>query len=289
MVRMKRFFLSVGVCLSVIVVNAQNSIRLNSYLQDMQYYNPAAIAVGPEESMQTSLYGKYKWVENEGDIWKKPGNIWLSHAGRIGSSPSFYTLSYVNDRYSFFSRNTLYLGYARRLKTGNTSFISYSGRIVVNGDAINWEKLKLPHTRSGRTIRFSPDLDLGIAYQSKRFNAGIGVKNSLSNTTKLEGATLLKNHREINVHLSYQQPIGQQFAITPFLLLARERNTMIDAGMSLSFFNTARVSYALRVNELKSVIAIDVDVAKRWSIGAAYDRSSLVSDHNLDLVLRYRR
>jgi type IX secretion system PorP/SprF family membrane protein len=269
--------------------SAQNSIRPNIYLQDMQYYNPASIALDSTQSSQAAIYGKYKSVDNQDDIWKKPMNLWLSHVGRIGSSNSFYTISYVNDVYSFYNRNAVYIGYVKQKKIGRSSVLSLGGRIVGNFDGIHWDKFELPHTESGSTKRFNPDLDLGVAYQFKKFKAGLGIKNLIASSSKIDGSTLLKNHREFNVNLSYQQNIGRQFAITPFVLLANERSTLIDAGLSFSLLNKVRASYALRVNELKSVITLDVDVYKGFSVGVAYDRSSLVSDNNFDFVLRYRR
>lgn len=99
---------------------------------------------------------------------------------------------------------------------------------------------------------------------------------------------MLRNYREINISLSYRQNIGRQFAITPFVLLANERSTLMDAGLCFTLFNRINASYALRVNELKSVIVLDANVYKGWSIGMAYDRSSLVSDNNFDFVVRHR-
>jgi hypothetical protein len=275
--------------ISPLASSAQNSIRPNIYLLDMQYYNPASVALDSAQSSQTAIYGKYKSVNNENDIWNKPMTLWLSHMGRIGKSNSFYTLSYVNDVYSFFNRNAVYIGYVQQKQIGKSSTLSLAGRIVSNFDAIHWDKFKLPHEKSGTTRRFNPDLDLGIAYQFKNFRAGLGAKNILANSSRIEGSTLLKNHREFNLNLSYQQNIGRQFAITPFVLLANERSTLIDAGLSFLLLNKIRAAYALRVNELKSVIILDVDVYKGFSVGVAYDRSSLVSDNNFDFVLRYRR
>lgn len=286
---MRAFFLLLSVLLFSLELTAQNSIRPNIYLQDMQYYNPAAVAIDSNQFSQTAVYGKYKAVDNEDDSWKKPMTVWLSHAGRIGRSSSFYTISYVNDVYSFYNRNALYVGYLKQKRIGKSSSLSFGGRIVGNLDAIHWDKFKLPNDQSGSTRRFNPDLDLGITYQFKRLKAGLGVKNVLANASKIAGSTLLKNHREFNVHVSYQQNIGNRFALTPFMLLANERSTLIDAGLSFLVLNKIRAAYALRVNELKSVLTLDVDVYKGVSIGMAYDRSSLVSDNNFDVVLRYRR
>jgi len=286
---MRILLLTLIVLTNALASGAQNSIRPNIYLQDMQYYNPASVAIDSSQSSQTTVYGKYKSVANEDDIWKKPMNLWLNHAGRIARSNSFYTISYVNDVYSFYNRNAVSIGYVKQMQTGRSSVLSLGGRIVGNFDNINWDKFELPHTENGRTKRFNPDLDLGIAYQFKKFRAGLGVKNIMGNSSKTDGSTLLKNHREFNINLSYQQNIGSQFSITPFMLLANERTTLIDAGLSFSLLNRIRAGYALRVNELKSVITFDADLYKGFSVGVAYDRSSLVSDKNFDLVVRYRR
>ncbi len=286
---MKYFFTLFVIVIVSQVTLGQNSIRPNIYLQDMQYYNPASVPLDSNYRLQTAVYAKYKSVDNEEAIWNKPMNIWLSHVNRIGQSNSFFTLSYVSDGYSFFNRNALYLGYLRQVKLGKSSSISYGGRVVGNIDKVNWNKFELPHNQNNKSLYFNPDIDLGITYQFKRFSAGIGLKNLFENSTKVEGATLLKNRKEINTNLSYRQPFGKQFSITPFVLLAHERSTLIDAGLSFSFFNTINASYALRVNELKSVIVLDAKVTKNWSLGIAYDRSSLVADNNFDFVIRYRR
>lgn len=163
------------------------------------------------------------------------------------------------------------------------------GRLVGNLDAVHWDDFKLPHSKTGTSKRFNPDLDLGIVYQFRKLKAGLGVKNILANSSKIGWSTLLKNHREFNINVGYQQNIGRQFAITPFVLLTNERSTLIDAGLSFLLLNKIRAGYALRVNELKSVITLDVDVYKGLNIGVSYDRSSLVSDNNFDFVIRYRR
>ncbi|MFT4019225.1 MAG: hypothetical protein QM668_19840, partial [Agriterribacter sp.] len=132
---MKTLYLTIATILLFQVIKAQNSIRPNIYLQNMQSYNPAAVAIDSNQHLQAAVYVKHRFVDNEDAIWNKPMNLWLSHAGRIGNTNSFYTVSYVNDRYSFFNRNAFYLGYVRRSNIGVSS-LSYGGRIVANMDAI---------------------------------------------------------------------------------------------------------------------------------------------------------
>lgn len=282
------FLLFVTIILSV-AANGQNSIRPNIYLTDMQYYNPAAIAIDSNERTQSALYGKYKGVDNEDEVWNKPMSIWLSHAGRIKQSNSFYTVSYVSDKYSYFHRHALYLGYTKQWKINSVSSLSYGARVVANTDFINWENFVLPHHKAGREAAFNPDLDLGVNYRFRRLNVGVGFKNLFATRKRIDEATLLKNHREVNFHLNYRQNIGRNFAVTPFLLLAHERNTLIDGGLAFSLFNRLTASYALRLNELKSVIVLDAKIYKGWSVGLGYDRSALVSDQNVDFVIRYKR
>lgn len=286
---MKIFYLIAIAALSITGANAQNSIRPNIYVQDLQYYNPASLALDSGDLSQTAIYGKYKFVGNAKGIWHKPMNVWLSHAARIGQKNAFYTISYVRDDYSFFDRNAVYLGYVRQINLGERFHLNYGGRVVANIDLIDWDDFRLPHTESGRSTRFNPDLDLGMSFQLRNLKAGVGLKNVIGTSTKLEDAVLIKNHFEINAHLAYKQNFGKQFSVTPFLLLANERSTLIDAGLSFSMFNRLQAAYALRVNELKSVITLNVGLSKNFSMGAAYDRSGLVSDHNVDFVLRYRR
>lgn len=285
---MKIVYLLLTGLLFSLTVEGQNTLRPNIYLNDMHYYNPAAIRLDSHHHLQSTVYALKKQVENDEAIWNKPLSIILNHTGRIKEGNSFYTVSYINDRYSFFNRNALYLGYVREIRKEASRF-TYGGRIVANMDAIRWDKLVLPHTRSGKTLHFNPELDLGVTYQHKRFNAGLGLKNLIGSRTRTEDAELLKNHREMNVNFSYRINIGRPLAVSPFLLLAHERNTRIDAGLCFTLFNRVDASYALRVNELKSIITLDTPLYKAWSIGLAYDRSSLVSDHNFDLLLRYRK
>ncbi len=286
---MKIFYTLLLVGLFTGIGYAQNSIRANNYMSDMQYYNPANVSIDSVLTTKTALSIKKKSVTNDDEIWNKRLSVMLSHAGRIGETNSYYTVSYVNDDYSFFNRNALYLGYTQQLNLTESSQLSIGARVVANMDIINWDKLQLPHNEDGRSLRFNPDLDLGIDYRFKKFNAGIGVKNITENSFKLEGVALIQNRREINVNLSYQQGFTNNFSITPFVLLMHERNTIADAGLYFSIFKRYHISYALRINELRSIVALNIEQNKYFSFGVAFDRSDLVSDIHWDFVVRYSR
>lgn len=266
---------------------AQNTLRPSVYFQDMNYYNPASIILDTGQRASVSLYGKHKFVSNDEEIWHKPTSLYLNHTGRIKESNAFYTLSYINDRYSFFNRHTIYAGYTRQKKWGRSNTLSFAGRLVLNADAINWNKLKLRDNQSGKSVKITPDLDLGIQYQSRGFTAGIAAKNLLSYTVKTEEKSIIKNWREFYINVSYRFTIRKNFQLAPYLLLYRERKTFADAGVFVSAWHRVNASYLLRINELRSIYTFDVTIYKGFNAGLAFDKSALLPDHNLDFVLRY--
>lgn len=265
----------------------QNTIRPNIYFQNMNYYNPSAITLDSSENYNVSLYGKHKFVENEDDIWKKPTTLLLNHSGRIRQSNSFYSLSYISDKYSFYNRNTVYAGYSHQIKLGSAGTLSLGGRVVLNFDAISWNKLELVHNKTGKSTRFSPDVDFGVQYQSKRFTTGLSSKNMMALSSNLDGSELLKNKREFYVNTSYELISRKNFRATPFLLLYTERKSFIDGGLTISAFNRIDASYTLRINELRGIYYLGVDITKGFQIGASLDRSALLPDNNLDVTIKY--
>ncbi len=271
----------------LISANGQNTIRPTIYFQDMNYYNPSAIPLDTLEDHRISVYGKYKIVENEDKIWNKPPSVFANYIGRIRKSNSFYTVSYINDIYSFYNRSTIYAGYTYQKKWGKSNVLSLGGRLVLNNDIINWTKLKIPHHETGKGIKFSPDLDLGIQYQIKGFTAGVSTKNVLGSSTKLEGEDLLKNWREAYFNVSYLFRIGKKVKVAPYALLYWERKLAIDGGLYLSLFNRVNVSYLLRVLELRSIYTLDVKIYKGLNVGLGFDHSKLLLDSNVDALIRY--
>jgi type IX secretion system PorP/SprF family membrane protein len=282
----RKLYVLLLICLSPLAYG-QNTLRPGIYFQDMNYYNPSAVAMDTSEKYSMSIYGKQKFVENDAEIWNKPASLFVQHIGKIKEGKSFYSLSYLNDNYSFYTRNTVYAGYTYRKKWTKAGTLSFGGRAVLNFDRISWTKLRTPHGETGKTLKFTPDIDLGIQYQLRGFTAGLSSKNVLGLSCRLSGEELLKNRREAYFNVSYLFRIGRNFKVAPYALWYWERKTVIDGGMHFSLFNRVSISYLLRLHELRSIYAVETRIYQGLHLGVSADRSRLLPDNNLDLVLRY--
>lgn len=270
-------------------VFAQNSLRPNIYLDNLNYYNAGADINDDTHTKYLSFYLKDKFVPEENNaVWSKPVNVYLNYLGNINQK-SFFNISYIYDGYSFYNRNTFYGGYGRKYEIGKRSSISFGIRAVVNLNHIDWDKVGQFQTTPAKRLRINPDLDFGILYQWKGLNLGISGKNLFSSKIKKDKEAIIKDWQEFYLNLSYRFNMFQNnLAITPFILYFKERNINLDAGLNLSFFKKAEVSYALRLLELRGIYAARFAIGKRMQIGAAFDHSSIFSDTNVDFLLGFR-
>lgn len=286
---MKRAILLTGILLVIILkISGQNNLNPNIYFQDMNYYNPSSIPMDTSATYFVSAYTKYKFVENDPEIWNKRASVFLNHIGQLPNKRSFYSIAYLNDDYSYFNRNGLYLGYIHRIKWGKTSSLSFSGRAIFNFDVIQWNKLKLPVSESGYSLKMRPDIDLGMEYKVRGFVLGASSQNVIASSLKTEGAVLIRNKRAYVFNTSYLFNIGRHFKVAPFALVRWERAWASDAGVYASAFNFVKVSYAFRVKELRHIYAIDCRTLKNLFLGVSFDTSRLIPDNNLDVVLKYQ-
>jgi hypothetical protein len=274
--------------LAVTALHGQSLLRPNLYVLDMQYYNPAAIPLSDGQAYGLALMTKSKFVENDAAIWDKPTNVIFNYAGRIKTTEAFGTLNYTYDSYSFYTRHAVSAGYTRRARWGEHGTFAYGGRLVLNLDGVNWDDFELPSGESGRALKANADADIGVAYASRSLRIGLSVRNLLDTRVRLDDQDLLANHRTLYLDGAYTFRFGEDFGLTPFVLLYLERNAGADAGLSLRMFDRINVSYALRVTELRSIYALEADLTRAFSLGVAYDHASLMPDTHLDAVMRFR-
>ena len=267
-------------------ISAQNSIRPNIYFQDMNFYNASSVPIDSSQNYYFSLLGNYKFVKNESEIWDKLPTFYLNHIGRIKDYNLYYSVAYLNDNYSFFNRNGLYLGVTYQLKWGRFSSISFGGKAVLNFDIVNFDKLYLSEKKE-KTLLFCPDLDLGIEYKVKGFTLGLASQNLVGFSSKKENEGLIKNKRIASLNVSYLFNIGDNYKIAPLGMLYWDRKINYDIGIYASFYEYARISYVLRINELRNIFTADVRIISNLYLGAAFDFSLLLPDKNLGIVLKY--
>jgi type IX secretion system PorP/SprF family membrane protein len=276
-------------CCCVSAAFAQNTMRPNIYFENMSFYNAAAATDGVNLSPTVSLYLKDKFVDDQNDeIWHKPPIAAISYLARIDDLATYH-VAYIYDGYSFYSRNTLYAGYARKLRRTDESSLALGGRLVLNFDHVDWDELTQVGEEPPASSHLTPDCDLGIQYELKRLTLGASVKNLLASSFRVDGEDLIKDWREFYVNGSYTFIIGDDhFRISPNILYMSERDIEMDVGVNVGIYEVVDVSYALRAFELRNIVGARVALWKRYQLGGAVDFSSVFSDTNVDFMIRYR-
>lgn len=264
----------------------QHSLRPTLYgpSQALNYYNVAAGLPDSTLNQSLLLYSHYKSVESE--VWHKPITVFANYLGRLKTGVGFYSVGYLNDSYSFFSRQTLYGGYTRQWTVLKRRTLSVGARAVLNLDRIRWDDWQ-PAVRSGTDTRLTPDLDLGLAYQGKHLALGLSAKNLLGTTIRYEGEALLTNQREFYLSLAYTFRLGQQVTIAPFTLVRLERGPDADLGAWVNLFHRVTLGYQFRLWELRQIGWLGINPYKGLRLGISYDQSLVHQDHNIDALLGY--
>ncbi|ODS84239.1 MAG: hypothetical protein ABS46_04370 [Cytophagaceae bacterium SCN 52-12] len=266
---------------------AQHYLSPSLYNRDMNYFNPASLPIDSTSDHYVSVLGKRKFVANDKEIWDKPVTLLANFISRTSSPKGLFSVAYLNDRYSYFSRNGIYGGYIREIPLGRAG-LSLSARGVLNVDRIRWGDLTFPVSEEGTSVRFTPDLDFGAEFGVGGFSLGAAVHNILEGKVTIREADAIRNIRAFVFHSAYRFGLGRQVKVSPYILVRLKRNILLDAGLSASLFNRVSLSYTLRVNELRGIYAIEARIMKKLFIGVALDRSPLYPDHNGDLLLRYQ-
>jgi len=266
---------------------AQHYLSPSLYNRDMNYFNPASLPIDSASKHYVSVLGKRKFVANDKEIWDKPVTILANFISRTSNPKGLFSVAYLNDRYSYFSRNGIYGGYIREIPLGRAR-LSLSARGVLNVDRIRWGDLTFPVSEEGTSVRFTPDLDFGAEFRAGGFSLGAAVHNILEGKVTIREADAIRNIRAFVFHSAYRFGLGRQVKVSPYMLVRLKRNILLDAGLSASLFNRVTLSYTLRVNELRGIYAAEARIMKKLFIGVALDRSPLYPDHNGDLLLRYQ-
>lgn len=279
-----RLLLPILLLFSTVMIQAQNTIVTNLYFKNMNYLNPAAGIETDETKYQFQFYGKYKHVENE--LWSNSLDLYFNHIGKIEKISGFYNISYLFDRYSYFSRQSLLAGYTQVWNWGNHHYFNIGARGAFFFDQVDWTKLPYIDSHDHDRFYFNPDLDLGIRYGNKKLAVGFSVKNIFSTTVCIDEQPFIKNQRFWIVDALYQFDIKEIVSITPYTAVSYERKVAFDLGVNVGYKEIVSIGYVLRALELRHIYSILGNVGNHFHIGFAVDHSSLHSDINFDIVLR---
>jgi len=279
---MKKQILLISTLFLAALAQAQTLFRPSMHFSDMTYYNVAAGPLDTAVRFRNVAYFKHKIVSN--DVWQKPLNVYLSHLGYVKRIGGFYSAAYMFDAYSFYGRHTLYAGYSYELKLPKTHRIAFGVRGVFNFDVVNWSRATQAN-RTGYSLYFNPDLDLGIQYRVKGLALGVAAKNVIGTVRRVDGEELIRNRREFYTNLSYAFNIKNKVVIAPYTLVYMRPGFGLDAGLYLDFWKRVNLSYMFRLTEFRHVYMAGVRVFKGVGVGMAIDHSRLYSDINFDIML----
>lgn len=285
---MKRVILVI-VALSFISCSfSQSTLRPNLYVEDLNYYNVAAVTVNDSLQNNLLLYGKHKIVNQDDAIWNKPPMLFANHIGTLMENETFYNIGYVRDQYSFYNRNTIYAGFIHQLEVGEIAQnkFSFGGRMIFNLDHVYWKKLNPQPIDPENALNPNVDLDLGIYYKTAHWSLGLSSKNIIGNGVKRDGDYIILNQREFYFFSSYLFHFGDHFMAKPHILLRHELSTEADLGVNVSFFRVIDAGYQVRLLRLRHVFSLSANVSRRWKVGVAFDKSPLFSDYNADAYIQ---
>lgn len=283
---MKNLYILIFAVLLPIYGQAQNQSRPSAYYQDMLFYNPAALPDMEEFSNRFLLNTRSKIIE-ENPVFEGRTSIIGNFLTVNEENSRFFQAGFMIDRYSFFNRNSIYVGIGQSFSLGEHSSITFAGNVTMHTDLINWSNFSLPHNETGNSFRLSPDLDVGTQFRWKNLKLGGSIKNIIGISQNLEGSDIINTKRVVVLNTSYDFHIGQKVTLAPYVLFYQETRNELDAGLFFSYAKMLNASYLLRVNELRSIFTVESRIINGFSLGVSYDTSPLLPDNNLDIFVRY--
>jgi type IX secretion system PorP/SprF family membrane protein len=281
---MRAFLLSVLLTGCVPLI-AQNTFRPNLYYNQLNFYNPAA---GWADSSRgnASVYLQHKWEKS--DVFEKPVNIFANYLSGSKNFKHRYSVGYLYDGYSFYTRNLIYLGYAYTIDMPGTGVLTVGARTALFFDYINGNKISQSMEDDISGAHFTPDLDLGLYYTLKRMRVSFSAKNIVANKVSLDGFPIITNHREMNFLIGGDVSLIRNISVSPFTMVRYERSFRFDGGLSLKYKEWVELTYIMRVMEARNILMLQTGITNKISLGVSADFSLVSSDINTDIQVRYK-
>jgi len=284
---MKRIiFIAILHSLFSLGVSGQDIIKPGMHSKNLNLQNPAFVAIDKDSHSGIDLYGRYKFAKKG---WNKDPNAVLSYSGRNKRAGGFYSAIYSYDNYSYYNRHTFSLGYGTIWNMSEGRSLRAGIRGVFNFDNIEWHNIyNYRGDGQDRSMHMTPDLDIGIEYNSGRVRTGLSVRNvvGVKRDFRRDGVVLY-NRRMLFFDITYNLPLGEVFEMEYHASVYVERNYTADLGFSIKYRGRYHLLYNFRLLELRHIAGFQIDF-NHVNIGIIYDASHLHSDRNIDMVLGFR-
>lgn len=262
------------------------------YKNDFNYYNPAA---GLEDDSIKIKLGMYLKTDNQSPNAPnyKPRTYLVSYAQRLKSVKGIVSVYHLSDKYSYYYRRALAVGYAHIFPT-RVGVFRTGVRGVVFSDLVNWGEFgTLSNPKKSNYV--SGDLDLGAEYLIGGLQAGVGAKNVLGSVKKSGGYVIFKNRRQFFALATYkiiwnsQSDQFGEISSSPHIMVWKEgvlKGT--DVGMNFRVSRLGSIGYTYRIEDLRHILIFETAWKHPFNAGISFDGSFENKRSFFDFQISYK-
>lgn len=271
-------------CLSAFTAEAQIPIRLNAYLNEAYLQNPAASSMD-SATWKYDLYLQHKFLPDDTPVWQK--NPQISASIHHQKNKNIFSFLYFYDAYSYFTLNSLNLGYSRMLSAGNWE-IQPAIRVGTSIVPFDLHPLHLPDvTGQDKELDYLFHIDLGARFKRRNLEVQFAY-NNLGNSTIVRTYELMRTRPYWLGNIRYHFQIGQRWEINPFVQIYHETISSFDLGAQIGLKDKLTYAYSFRIANLNSFHALNYRVNPQFSLRASYGNSLLYADQMLEIGFTHR-
>ena len=288
----KHLFFSLAFCLSGFYAWTQPAMV--QYMENVGYFNPAAGAYKPCDSLSVTTFYRNQWLGLNGN----PQHIAGMAEYNLSKINSGIGLNFTHEKIGFNTNIDVGLSYRYSLKFKK-------GRALSAGLSVNYYHMRVKGLFIGPQTSFYENSSaakitsrFGLLYSSRSLVLGISVFHPTQPELQLDPSFLtFKLSRVFNFHGSYKFQLNQNNTLSPELIVFSDafsfftlvnlkwnRNDKIFLGAG--FKNIPGVS-----NNYAANLSLGYQAFGRFYFGAAYEYSFLVPNwghpHTFEFMVRY--
>jgi type IX secretion system PorP/SprF family membrane protein len=246
---------------------SQNDMLFSNYMFSEITYNPAM--AGNSKNLEATLLARDQWV----GFSQHPSTELFSMHSYVDKLSGGVGLSFVNDKLGSESSMNLKLMYAYQIRLSDNSRLSFGlgfGLVdkSLQGSQLIYNDMTDQNAVTTDQTKTKPDFDLGIAFNSNKFSAGISSSHI---DQSMNSATVLETPRHYYLYAKYKIKAGENVNIIPSIQV-RSTGYINQFDLSTLVFcsNKFWVGASYRLKD--AVIGlVGFDISKNIRLGYSYD------------------
>ncbi len=298
--------------LTVLLSYAQQRPQYTQYMQNMQVINPALTGMYKNLYIKAASRNQWQGLESapktnyitvsyplnfDRDLLTAgSADFGIEDVGTKDERDGYYSsenhhgfgLMVLDDKTGYLSRASANLTYAYHIALGSMANLSVGvgagvGRISLNAEKLRFEDPYEPLIAEGNTVRWSPDVTAGIYLYMAQFFMGASMQQVVKQKVAFSDNYESDEVPHFFYTLGYRQWIGQDFSVTPSVMLksVKPLPLSIDLNLKLAFRNNVWIGGSYRKKDSFSAM-MGFTVSKMFDAGYSYDltRSQLSTVSN---------